>query len=92
MTLEEKQKENAQWRERFLCALLCLSDRPVEIVTAEHTHLRASYHTSDSNFQRIAVSDLETPMGVVPHALLRSMDLISMTFNAPTFEKHGSTS
>ena len=77
MTLEVKQEQRTFLRERFLWLLTSLTDLPTEFELYDHTHLRAMFAAADVDFLNLQVNNLQTPIGIQPAALLRTMDIIS---------------
>jgi gem associated protein 7 len=56
----------------------------------EKTNVRGELRGCDRDFQNVAVSNLETPMGKVPQAVLRTEDIVSfkvVNFPADEFEQ-----
>jgi len=43
--------------------------------------VKAKFSVSDVDILQFQVSDLHTPIGIQPHAILRTTDIISMTFD-----------
>lgn len=75
---QDAQKVRAFLRERFLRALNALSGKRMEILMREKTNVSAEFGASDIEFEHIQVTSLQTPMGRVPDALLRTSDIISI--------------
>lgn len=55
-----------------------LTGAPALIKMHERTKVTCSFGPSDVDFAQIQVSDLITPMGTIPNAILRTSDIISI--------------
>lgn len=80
-----KQEKRAELRTRFLNVLEYLkSDRTSSSIELdfhrESTLTAASCLSIDSNFSQILVQDLQTHIGRIPTALIRTNDLTALTF------------
>mmetsp|Transcript_32717 Transcript_32717/g.62826 ORF Transcript_32717/g.62826 Transcript_32717/m.62826 type:complete len:110 (+) Transcript_32717:68-397(+) len=74
--------ERAQHRKRWLdlWARLSSSQRPVTIQMHDGLQVDATFLATDASQTSYLVSDLQTPIGVVPSALLRQSDILSLNF------------
>ena len=54
---------------------------PVTATLVDGTTVKATYVSATSDLSMIAVSDLETPIGVYPKAVLRANDLSHLQFH-----------
>ncbi|BFZ21325.1 hypothetical protein BsWGS_24364 [Bradybaena similaris] len=66
-------------RERFLRMLGSVSGADMQVSMQEKTAVKCKFVTADVDFHNIHVTDLTTPMGVLPKATLRTSDIISIT-------------
>lgn len=74
-------KETRGWlRERALSALLAVGNTPVSIDLVDGDTATAVYRTADADLTQYHVSDLSTPLGRVPQALVRASDTLSLRF------------
>jgi gem associated protein 7 len=75
----EKDKQNVRsfLRERFLRAITGISGKAIEVSMYEKTTVYAMFGSCDIEMQHIQVTDLTTPMGMMPNALLRTSDILS---------------
>jgi hypothetical protein len=82
---ESKQEKRAELRLRFLNVLEYLKTSqnisPIELDFHRESSLIATCCLSiDSNFSQILVQDLQTPIGCMPTALIRTNDLTAISF------------
>ena len=77
--IEDEQNARAFLRERFLRLLVACYNKPARFSMHERTQVQALFRGTDIDMENLQVSDLQTPMGVVPEALLRSSDVLSFT-------------
>ena len=75
--IEEEEDARAFLRERFLRTLFSIYNKPASFSMHERTQVQALFRATDIDMENFQVSDLQTPMGVVPEALLRSSDVLS---------------
>jgi gem associated protein 7 len=73
-----KQEQRTFLRERFLRLLSHLSGQEAKINLHERTSVSCVLGTMDIDIHHIQVSNLTTPMGNIPHAVLRMSDVISI--------------
>ena len=76
---EDEQKVGAYLRERFLRSIFAAYNKPVCFLMQEKTQVEAIFRATDIDMENFEVSELQTPMGVVSEALLRSSDVLSFT-------------
>lgn len=74
------QDERALMRERFLNVLKFMENRNVEIETYKGARINGEFRSTDYNFSNFHVHNLNTPIGIVPEALIRSSDVVSIKF------------
>jgi hypothetical protein len=84
-----KQEKRTELRSRFLNVLEYLKTNqtisPIELDFHRESSLTAAHCLSiDSNFSQIFVEDLQTPIGRMPTALIRTNDLTAISFTIPT--------
>ncbi|RUS76036.1 hypothetical protein EGW08_016192 [Elysia chlorotica] len=65
-------------RERFLRMLGSLKGLEACVSMQEKTSVTCKLGVADVDFQHLHVSEMSTPMGVLPHATLRVSDIISV--------------
>ena len=82
---EEKQEQRTFLRERYLRMLGSLTGMEACVKMYDKTTVKCLLGPSDVDFHHLQVSNLATPMGVLPHAMLRTKDIISIC--VPTVEK-----
>ncbi|XP_011707350.1 PREDICTED: gem-associated protein 7-like isoform X1 [Wasmannia auropunctata] len=74
----EKQKARAFLRERFLRVITGIIGKPAEFHLHENTHVSGEFRGCDVECSKVFVRNLETPMGTIPEAILRSSDIICL--------------
>lgn len=73
------QESRSFLRERFLRALFALSNKPCTFSMYERTKVEATFRSTDIETTAFQVSNLVTPMGVFPEALIRASDVLTIT-------------
>lgn len=86
---EHEQKSRSLLRERYLRSVKAFYDNPVEFKMHERTSVSAIFRATDIEMENLQVSQLQTPIGIVPEALLRSSDVLCFTVQL-THENSGS--
>lgn len=83
---ESKQDKRTELRTRFLNVLEYLKnpDNKISPITLDF-HRESSLNANcclsiDSNFSQVLVQDLQTPIGCMPTALIRTSDLTAISF------------
>lgn len=79
--LEKEQHARSVLREKFLRCLLSMTSKKVQFQMHENVTVEATFGASDIDVLNFQVSDLHTPIGVQKEALIRSQDVISLTFD-----------
>lgn len=74
------QEDRAFLRRRFLQCLVAQRNEAAVFRMHNGLVVNAKFGTMDIDFLRIHVSALETPMGIVPEAIIRTRDIISFAF------------
>lgn len=77
--IEDEQNARAFLRERFLRTLFATYNKPACFSMHEKTQVEAIFRATDIDMENFQVSELQTPMGVLPEALLRSSDVLLFT-------------
>lgn len=65
-------------RERFLRVMAASVGQEAFIKMQEKTNVSCKLGPIDLNIQHIQVTDLQTPMGTVPNAILRTSDILGI--------------
>jgi len=73
------QEQRTFLRERFLRLLNNIWNVPVDITLSNKNTTKAQFGCADVDVLHFQVNNLETPLGALPSALLRSSDIISMS-------------
>jgi gem associated protein 7 len=81
---EEQQAQRTFLRERFLRLLTAIANQPAEFVLHNGKKVSANFCASDIDVLQFQVSKLETPIGTLPMAILRSTDIMSFTVALPS--------
>ena len=79
--IEAEQDARAQLRDVFLRSIFASCNKPACFLMHEKTQVEAIFVATDINIENFQVSELQTPMGVVNEALLRSSDVLSFTID-----------
>ncbi|KAI4494152.1 hypothetical protein M0802_009186 [Mischocyttarus mexicanus] len=74
----ENQKARAFLRERFLRMITGIVGKKAKFNLYENSHVTGEFRGSDIDCLEIYVRSLETPLGIIPEAILRTNDIISM--------------
>lgn len=83
MSVELQQKQRTFLRERFLRLLASIRDQRAQFCLVNGNTVFARFCVSDLDILQFQVSALESPLGVLPMAVLRSPDIISFTVSLP---------
>ena len=86
---ESVQESRAFLRERFLRALFAVSNKPCTFRMYERTEVKATFRSTDIETSAFQVSNLVTPMGVFPEAMIRASDVLTMTVPTNCAEQFG---
>lgn len=73
-----KQEQRTILRERFLRMCAAITGQSANICMQEKTNVQCILGHIDIDVQHVQVKDLLTPMGKIPHAVLRLNDVISI--------------
>lgn len=76
---EAEQSARAFLRERFLRIVFATYNKAACFSMHEKTQVEAIFRATDIDMENFQVSALQTPMGVLPEALLRSSDVLFFT-------------
>ncbi|KAK7882613.1 hypothetical protein WMY93_028787 [Mugilogobius chulae] len=79
--LQREQVMRAELRERFLRCLLSMANKRVRFNMYENVKVEATFGASDIDVLNFQVTDLQTPIGIQKEALIRSQDVISLSFD-----------
>ncbi|KAF7399484.1 hypothetical protein HZH68_008076 [Vespula germanica] len=74
----EKQEARAFLRERFLRVITGIVGKKTKFSLYENSHVVGEFRGSDIDCLELFVRNLETPLGIIPEAILRVNDIISM--------------
>lgn len=83
MSVELQQKQRTFLRERFLRLLATIRDQRAQFSLVNGNTVYARFCVSDLDILQFQVSELESPLGVLPMAVLRSPDIMSFTVSLP---------
>ncbi|XP_029026629.1 gem-associated protein 7 isoform X2 [Betta splendens] len=79
--LQREQQVRSELRENFLWCLHAMTNKKVQFHMHEKVKVEATFGASDIDVLNFQVSDLQTPIGVQKEALIRSQDVISLSFD-----------
>ncbi|XP_076686483.1 gem-associated protein 7 [Andrena cerasifolii] len=77
----EKQEARAFLRERFLRVITGIVGKQAEFYLRENTRVSAEFRGCDVDCLEVYVRNLETPLGKIPEAILRTSDVIYLDVN-----------
>jgi gem associated protein 7 len=77
---EEKKMQRAILRERFLRMLKSMENKELTIETYQGACVQGKFRSIDYDIANVHVSDLQTPIGIMPEALIRYTDILSIKF------------
>ncbi|XP_015601018.1 gem-associated protein 7-like [Cephus cinctus] len=83
----EKQDARAFLRERFLRVVTGIVGKRAEFHLFEDSHVTGEFRGCDVDCLEIYVRNLETPLGKVPEAILRTTDVIHFDFEEMILKK-----
>jgi gem associated protein 7 len=78
--LESDQNDLAMLRQKTLQMFKWLKNKPVKFQMHKGASVKANYRAVDYDILNIQVSNLETPIGKMPEALLRVNDITFFEF------------
>lgn len=79
--VEMEQDCRAELREKFIRMILALNDKSTSIHMHENTNISAKFLRCNVNVDHFIVGNLETPLGCINSATLRSSDIICFDFD-----------
>lgn len=82
--IEDEHNARAFLRERFLRTVFATYNKAACFSMHEKTQVEAIFRATDIDMENFQVSTLQTPMGVLPEALLRSSDVLFFTVDFET--------
>lgn len=77
---EMEQTKRAMMRGKFLSMLKSMENQSVDIQTYRGACVTGKFRSVDYNMHNIHVHDLSTPIGLVPEALIRTSDIVTIKF------------
>ena len=80
---DEEQEKRANLRRKFLSMLKYIESsdgRQIDIQTYRGACVSGMFRSVDYNMSNVHVHDLNTPIGLVHEALLRTSDIVSIKF------------
>ncbi|EDO42805.1 predicted protein [Nematostella vectensis] len=75
----DEQEIRSFLRERFLKSIQTMYNKPAVFTMHERTEVRAVFRGTDINIENFAVSELKSPIGLIPEAILRASDVLCFT-------------
>lgn len=82
--IEDEQNARAFLRERFLRTVFATYNKAACFSMHEKTQVEGIFRATDIDMEHFQISALQTPMGVLPEALLRSSDVLFFTVDFET--------
>ncbi|CAF0798767.1 unnamed protein product [Brachionus calyciflorus] len=81
MELEKQQLIRFELREKFLRMFKNLENKPIELATFQGANVTGNFRSIDYDISNMHLNNLQTPIGVVPEALVRTSDIVYYTFS-----------
>ena len=81
--LQQQQEHRTFLRERFLRLLTSLQDVETKFIMHGNMKVSGNFSMVDLDIQHIQVTNLKTPIGEQPAALLRTADIVSYNMVLP---------
>lgn len=78
---EAEREKRALLRLQFLNVLKYMENHKVEIQTYRGASVSGVFRSTDYNLTNIHINNLNTPIGVVPEALIRASDIVYIHLN-----------
>ena len=75
-----KQEQRALLRSRFLRMLNYMENKKMTIETYQGASVFGNFRSIDYDITNIHVSNLETPIGLMPEAIVRYSDILKIKF------------
>ena len=75
-----EQQCRAILREKYLKVLEFMENKEIEIATYQGASVSGIFRSTDYETTNIHVTNLKTPIGCVPEALIRTSDILSIKF------------
>lgn len=85
---EVKQNQRAILREKFLKMLKQMENKKLTIQTYNGACVNGTFRSCDYDILNVHVSNLHTPIGTVPEALVRVNDIVFMKFSLDSQSLH----
>jgi len=82
--IKDEQSARAFLRERFLRTVFATYNKVAYFSMHEKTQVEAIFRATDIDMENFQISALQTPMGVLSEALLRSSDVLFFTVDFET--------
>ncbi|KAF1762014.1 hypothetical protein GCK72_010275 [Caenorhabditis remanei] len=77
---EEEQRRRAVLRERYLIFLQKAINKPATVDMCEKTTATATIKSFQLSSEHVIVKNLSTPVGVLDKAVIRSSDIVKISF------------
>ena len=77
---DEQQECRALLREKYLNVLEHMADKQIDIATYQGAHVNGLLRSIDYETTNLHVHNLNTPIGCVPEALIRTSDVLNIKF------------
>ena len=73
-------EKRAIQRERFIEVLELMEDKKIEIDTYKGASVTGIFRSIDYGISNIHVNSLQTPIGCIPEALIRTSDIVKIKY------------
>ena len=74
------QLQRAELRRRFFQVRECMEGKQIEIETYRGATVNGKFRSVDFDISGVHVSCLNTPIGCIPEALVRTSDIVKINF------------
>lgn len=78
---KEEQHQRSVLRQRFLRVMELMEGKKIDIETYQGADVSGVFRSADYEFKNIHVSNLNTPIGCIPNALVRTDDITTIKFD-----------
>ncbi|MFH4984544.1 hypothetical protein AB6A40_011253 [Gnathostoma spinigerum] len=86
----KEQEQRAILRERFLRVISALGGKEIKMRLHERTSVSGKFRAMKADITHYVVDGLKTPIGIVPHAIIRMSDTISISCDIGSFDRPSS--
>ncbi|RNA31059.1 gem-associated 7-like [Brachionus plicatilis] len=85
--MESNQENNFEMRKKFLNFLMKLIKKPVQIKTFQGADIGGTIRSVDYDLSNIHLGNMQTPIGIIPEALIRTNDVLFIKYSIDKVNK-----